>query len=201
MLLGATLTCVVAAQDLTDAQIQAAVEAGRSGKFSHLTASCRTVGYTVSVFGSSGRIATMADEARRAKEDFDASDVPGFAKVPAFYVIAEPDLVAQPSGRIGVTVGDAPGPAAVVERVLIRGGNDQKVSVEPENFNVEVVERSSMLGGRMRGARAVASFPIAAIDRLVAGPLRIVVVTSQNDRNCEINARDRARLLGAPPTK
>ena len=190
-----------AAQELSDAQVAAAVEAGRTGKFSHLTASCRVVGFTVSVFGSAGEIARMADEARRAKESFDPASVPGFAKAPAFYAVAEPNLVPQSSGRAGVTVGNTPAPTAVIEGMVIRAANDQKVSVEPENFSVEAVERSSVLGGRMRGSRAVASYQVAAIDKLVAGPLRIVMVTSQNDRGCEINARDRARLLGAAPTK
>lgn len=190
-----------AAQELSDAQVAAAVNAGRNNKFNHLTASCRVVGFTVSVYASAGKIATMADEARRAKETFSSDDVPGFAKAPAFYAVAEPDLVATPSGRLGVTVGDSAGPPAIIEKIVIRAANDQKVSVNPENFTVETVERSSVLTGRIRASRAVGTFALSEIDKVVAGPLRIVVVTSQNDRGCEISAKDRARLFAPPPTK
>ena len=194
-------------QTLTDAQILDAIKAGEAKKIDPLISDCvatagfgeglagglaggvqRTGSYGVTVSGSAGRVAMMAQEAKRLYKKFGASDVTDDMREPAFVVSVLPHKPSSGQGEVRV--------AAVIDHIVLKSKVNPNATVQPEKVEKEPVEWSNLVGGKVEGNSAFALFDLNAVRELPAGDFDVVVITAQGERRCKIGAKDRQKLFG-----
>lgn len=192
------------AQPLDDAAILAAIRAGESGKIDRLTSDCvakpgmgegmgRALGGGVQPTGkfdvisstNAGRIAHLAAEGKRLYKPLKHADVPetlrGSLK---FYVIAIPQ---KPYAEY------VPSP---IQHIVLKSKTAPSAVVQPEHVDKEAVEWGNLMGGKIQGNQAVATFDISHVKELPAGDIDVVLVTEAGERRCKVGAKDRAKILG-----
>ncbi len=190
---------------LSDDQVASAILAGEMKKFDHLISTCvatagfgegvaaniagglqRDGSYDVTVSGSAGRVAFMAAEARRLYKKFNLASVTEELREPAIVVAVIPQQPATTKEKISV--------AAPIEHVVLKS----KINLEatqPERVDLEPVEWSNLMGGKVAGNRAVASFDFNTV-RQLPGDIDVVVITPLGERRCKIGSKDRLKLFG-----
>jgi hypothetical protein len=206
------LTCFaaarVSAQTLTPSEIDAAIEAGRTGKEKPLIFTCEAVvgfrelfraeksgqnpmsSFAVTIALSTGRIALMSAEAKRLYKPFAASQVPAELKTMAAFFVAEPR-----EPEPGSTSGSYIVPS-LIEQLVIRTWPKKDRFVVPAEFVTAPVEWPNVGGAPVRANRARARFALGEIRELTLGELEAVVVTQAGERTCSIRSGDRKRVFG-----
>jgi hypothetical protein len=204
------ISVALSAQNLTDAQILAAIKAGESKKFDHLISDCvatsgfgesmaagmgtgvtRTGAFSVTVSTNEGRIAFMAARAKRLYKPFVLENVSEDLRAPAVVVSIEPNDPSTSGKTIRV--------AAPIEHVVLKSKAKSAEVTQPEKVEMEPVEWSNLVGGKVAGNRAVAFFDYGAVQELPAGEFDIVVITAAGERKCKVGLKDRQKLF--TPTK
>jgi hypothetical protein len=206
------LTCwtaeLAAAQALTPSEIDAAIEAGQTGKEKPLVLTCEAVvgfkelfraekaghnplgSFAITMALSTGRIALMSAEAKRFYKPFAASQVPAELKTMAAFVVAEP----RPPD-VGTTAGSYIVPSPI-EQVVIRAWPKRDRFVVPTELVTGPLEWPNVGGAPVRANRVRARFAVGEIRELTLGELEVVVVTQAGERTCSIRSGDRKRVFG-----
>jgi hypothetical protein len=195
------------AQTLDDAAVSAALQAGVSKKYSGLTSSCSAgVGFGAGLGASMaggiqpvgsfmvmtstapGRIAFLASDAKRLYKSFTLADVtPEMRDASTVFVMIEPEKPARRQDTYEV-----PSP---IEHVVLKSKTDGSRVAQPKDVQLSPREWSNLMGGKIEGNAAVATFALADVRELPAGDIDVVVITQAGERRCKINAKDRARVL------
>jgi hypothetical protein len=196
------------AQPVPARDLAAAIQAGQAGKVDTLRASCsagpaagaavpetvervrRDGVYAVSLFGSRGRVAVLAAEAKRRGQPYTVEDIPNELKTANVYVFVNP---IRPS-----LVGDVVSAPSPIDKLAIRSKAEPNAQVVPEGVDWEGVEWRNPLGGFIEANRATASFPWSAVQALPAGDLEVVIFAEAGERGCTIGQADRRRVLATP---
>lgn len=192
----------VDAQPLTPPQIEAAIEAGQSGRERQLYSRCQaTAGFLdrvlvgpdfhpdaehfhISFSLTPGRISTLAAAAKRLYKPFTPAEVPAALRTLAVFVDAEPH---QPAAGSSYTV-------SAIEHVVLKSQNG--VVVQPDDFKTARVEWGVAQGLKAAPNRAFVRFPVGGVRELPSGDFDVVLVTQAGERRCKVGATDRARLFG-----
>jgi hypothetical protein len=195
-------------QRLTDAQIDEAIKAGQSKKFSQHVSDC-TAGagfgadlaanmaggvqdngaYNVTISANFGRVAFLAANAKRLYLPFSGASVPEpIRTAPTVFVHAEPQNPSRSDKTISV--------AAPVERIVIKSKTVETAVLQPVTFETEPVEWSNLLGGKVQGNRGIATFSLAEFLELPPGDIDIVLVTTGGERRCKIGKGDQTKIFG-----
>jgi len=208
------LVCAIAsvetqagAQTLDDAAVGSALQAGVTKKFSDLISDCvatpgfgegmgaslaggiQPIGaYTVTASGAEGRIAFLAADAKRLYKPFGLSDVPPQLRDRSMlFVTVTPHAPKKSSSSY-----DVPSP---IERVVLKSKADPNKVVQPENIELSPLEWGNLMGGKVQGNSAVATFPHSVTKELPPGDIDIVVITEAGERRCKIGTKDRAKII------
>jgi hypothetical protein len=197
----------VSAQAMSDADITAAITAGKTNKFSALVSVCgagmgfgeslaagatgglqRTGSFTVYVSLNAGRIALLSAQAHRLHKPFSIADVPDTLKgAPAIYVAVEPDNPSHTQTRISV--------ASPIEHVVLKAKKDETAVIQPVTFETEAVSWQNLMGAEVVANRALVTFDLGDMMELPAGDIDVVTVTQHGERRCKVSAKDRTRLV------
>jgi hypothetical protein len=191
----------VLAQGADDPQIKAAIELGQKGKASEALFSCTvfpSVGQTMATTMRSGptpignyrlhlgtnigKVASLAEEAKKKYLPYATTDVPQDLLKPAVHVWVDP---AEPRRRADLVEWTPP----LTHMVL----KSDAVVVQPGQLNITPVEWV-IITGKYEGTKATATFPIAAVKAIPPGGIDIVLITSVGERKCRIGQNDRKRL-------
>jgi hypothetical protein len=170
----------------------------------------RTGSYDVILASNIGAIAFLASQAKKGGKALGVSDVPVWALNPAVHVFVEPrkppyDWSSNATPKVEV-------PAPIGGVILNSRTAPGSVAPTPEAFETADASFSESkwlesqlpltMGpdGRWRAmvferSRARATFSIESIKALPAGDLDITIVTTEGERRCGIQARDRGRLF------
>jgi hypothetical protein len=181
------------AQQLSDAEVLAAIKIGETGKPAQLVSSCAAAAgkvlpgaprkgigaFDVTVANNIGRIAMLAANGKRLYKPLALDTVPDELRSPSIVVTVDPY---DPS-------------AAFIEHVVLKSKEQPDVVLQPVNIEKEPVEWSNMLGGKAERNRAIATFDPARVKDLPAGDVDVVVVTPKGERRCKIGEKDRAMLF------
>ena len=149
----------------------------------------QTGSYTVTISANAGRIAYMAANAKRLYQKFTADNVTEDLRQPAVFLSIEPN---QPPRDPKVIKVPAP-----IEQVVLKSRVKNDAVTQPTKLDKEPVEFANLAGAKFQSTRAVAVFDLAAVRELPAGDVDVVVVTPVGERECKLNAKDRARLFSA----
>jgi hypothetical protein len=196
------------AQTLTPSEIDAAIEAGQTGKEKSLVFTCEAISgfrelfraekaghnplgsFAITIALSTGRIALMSAEAKRFYKPFAPSQVPADLKTTAAFLAAEPR-----TPDTGSTPGSYIVPS-LIEQLVIRTWPKRDRFVVPTELVTAPVEWPNVGGTPVRANRARARFSIGEIRELTLGELEAVVVTQAGERTCSIRSGDRKRVFG-----
>lgn len=209
---GALATAIVlavvslSAQALTDAQILDAIKAGEAKKFDHLVSDCyaksgfgegmaaamaggvsRDGGFNVTLSTNTGRIAFMAAQAKRLYKKLAIEEVTDDLRSPAVILSIEPSDPSRTNNNISV--------AAPIEHVVLKSKAKSAEVAQPAKVEMEPVEWSNLVGGKVAGNRAVAFFDYGTVQELPAGEFDIVVITTAGERKCKVGLKDRQKLF------
>lgn len=208
----ASLPIMAGAQNITDAEIAAAIRAGQAKKFGDLLSTCFATpsfgdlfkeaepaggvkadgNYDVTVSTNAGRIAFLAADAKRLYKPFTATEVPDSLRKPAVFVVAEP----KPPTQIGAYMSIA----SPVEKIVLKSKVNPDAVVQPSGFEAQPLEWSNLVGGTVKGTRGLATFNLNAVREMPPGDFDVVVITQAGERRCKVGAKDRARVFSAKPS-
>jgi hypothetical protein len=193
------------AQPLDEAAIVAAMRAGEARKYGHLVSECLAIpgfgshlaaeglvrplgNYTITLTTAPGRIAMMAAEAKRLYRPFAPGDVPEEVRAgQTVYVAALPAQPTNSSDSIHV--------APPIERIVLKSKVNAAAVVQPRHLEVTPVQWSNLLGGKVDGTTALATFAAAEVRELPAGEFDMVLITTAGERRCKVGTKDRERLF------
>lgn len=206
---GVALALVLApqarAQQLDDSAIVAAMKAGQSKKYDHLVSECVAIAglgahmtadgivqplgtYTIIFAAAPGRIASMAADAKRLYKPFSVADIPeDIRSGQTVYVEALPAKPSNSSNAIHV--------APPIERIVLKSKTNPNAVVQPKHVEITPVEWSNLLGGKVAGTSAVATFAFAEVKELPPGEFDMVLITTAGERRCKVGLQDRQRLF------
>ena len=136
-----------------------------------------------------GRIAYMGARAKRLYKPLTLATVPDTLRGPAVVVSIEPSEPSGPDSNGAIDV------AAPIEHVVLKSKTRPDVALQPTGIEMEPVEWTNLLGGKVSANRAVAFFDHATVDELPAGEFDIVVITPNGERRCKVGNNDRNRLF------
>lgn len=205
--LGLAFTHVVHGQQfLTDSQILEAIKAGEAKKYDHLISDCiATAGFGSSMGGAmaggvqpaggfqvvlstnSGRIAYMAQRAKRLYKKISLDEVQEDLRAPAVLVTVEPIDPSRSSNTIFVP--------APIEHIVLKSKAKGEDVAQPTSVEKEPVEWSNLMGGKIEANRAVAYFDYSAVKELPPGEFDIVIITTAGERKCKVGLKDRQKLF------
>jgi hypothetical protein len=216
--LAATILLVVAAvptnaQSLSEADIQAAINAGTDGKAKRLSSRCYAkpgfgqafsgnmrsafgggvvqpdLGFDVTVARNAGLIASLAENAKRLYQPFGPSDVPDLLKrESAVFVSVNPRGPTSSETKISI-----PSP---IERVVLKSKSAPQFIAQPIAFTTDAVKWSDLFDiGDVEANSAFAQFSLADVRGLPAGDFDVVVITEHGERRCKVGLGDRKRLF------
>jgi len=192
-------------QQLDDAAIIGAMKAGQAKKYDHLVSECLAIpgfgahfaaegfvqplgNYTITFATASGRIASMAAEAKRLYKPFAVADVPAEIRSgQTVYVEAVPAKPTSSSNNVHV--------APPIERIVLKSKSDPNAVVQPRHVEIFPIEWSNLLGGKVAGTAAVATFAFAEVRELPPGEFDMVLITTAGERRCKVGSKDRDRLF------
>ena len=103
------------------------------------------------------------------------------------YVTATPQKPKQSSNTIDV--------ASPIEQIVLKSKTSPTTVVQPSDLQITPVEWSNLLGGKVQGTSAVATFPLGAVRELPSGEFDITLVTAAGERRCKVGNKDRDRLF------
>lgn len=199
------------AQQLDDAAVAAAIEAGHRKNFKNLISDCNATegfgasmasafvggiqpngAFTVITALAQGRIAFAAAESKRLYKPFSLVDVPPELRATGtVFVTAVPHAPTHSGNHVSV--------ASPIEHIVLKAKHGT-ATVQPTSVTFEPIEWSNLLGGTVSANSAIATFPMAEVRELPLGEIDVVLVTVAGERRCKIGNRDRARLFGAAST-
>jgi hypothetical protein len=206
---GALVLCVgfalayaadLSGQLLSVSQIDAAIQAGQSGKEGQLFSRCQAIAgladrfrgdrYWEGVFDLSfsltpGQIAELSGASRRLYKPFLLSDVPVALKRLAVFVSAEPHEPKAGDNRA----------VPAIEQIVLRSQVKRDLIVQPDEFAAQPVDRPKYPGAQLQPNRAQARFPVGGVREFPPGEFDIVVVTEAGERRCKVGSGDRRRLF------
>lgn len=191
----------VLAQGADDSQIDAAIKLGQAGKASQMLSDCPAspsfgqtmattmrsgptpVGnYHVYLGTNVGRVASMAQEAKKKYLPYSKSDVPEDLLKPAVHVWIEPDEPKKSGNLVKWT--------SPLKHMVLKS---KDVVVQPDKLEITPVEWV-IITGKYQGTRAAATFPIDAVKAIPSGGIDIVLITEAGERKCGIGQGDRKKL-------
>jgi len=197
---------------LTDAEVLAAIQAGEGKKYDGFVSTCTaTAGfgegfaanvagglqqngsYTVVVSGNTGRIASLAANAKRLYKKFAPQDVTDELRSPAVFVAVEPNNPPRDPKVVSVP--------APIQQIVLKSKTNPNTVAQPTKIDTEPVEFSNLVGGKFASNRAIATFDLASFLELPSGDVDVVIVTEPGERRCKIGTKDRARLFPLATTK
>lgn len=192
------------AQSIDDAAVDAAIKAGLSGKFSQLVSDCvATAGFGelmastgVSPTGSfivvasraAGRIAIMAEDAKRLYKPFGVADVTPEMRDDSMLFVSVAPITPR-------SIGDTYHVPSPIENVVLKSKKQPNAVVQPVSSYSQPVEFSNLMGGKIQVNAVVSTFPYEAVRSMPAGEIDIVVITQAGERRCKIGTADRGRIL------
>lgn len=197
------------AQSLNDAAVEAAIKAATAKKYAWDipgTAFCSagvgfggnfaasmaggvqpTGNYSVLLARAAGRVGFAAQQAKRLYKKFGPADVTQDLRDDSVVsVILEPNKPTLRQNTYDV--------ASPLEHMVIRT-KGTPTALQPTGFAITPVEWGNLMGGRVQGTNATATFPLGAVRELPPGDLEIVLVTQAGERKCKISAKDRAKVF------
>lgn len=196
------------AQQLTDAEVLQAIQAGEANKFNGLISLCYAHsgmgegiaaslaggvqadgGYSVVFARNQGYIATLAKAGKRLYKKVTPDAISDELRTPMVFVSIEPERPTRSSGSNKISV------SSPVEHVVLKSkvGKDPMV-VQPAKFDASPVEWTNLLGGKVESTNVIAVFNVNDVIELTAGDFDVVVVTKSGERRCKIGTKDRATL-------
>jgi hypothetical protein len=168
-------------QPLAAQEIDAAIEAGQTGKADQLVSRCHaTAGFLdrieldenfhpkaehfhVAFYLTPWRIALLSADAKRLYKPYQRSQVPQMWRTLGAYVEAYPHDSRSPD----------------IEHVVLKARNNV---VQPE-------------GVKNQDEGVFVRFPLAGTRELPSGDFDIVLITKAGERRCKVGAKDRARIF------
>lgn len=200
------ITTAAVAQQLSDAEVNAAIAAGQNKKFDHLIASCSahadfatvfngnmaggvqpTGAYQVTIATPSGQIAYLAASAKRLYKKFGIADVTEDMRAPGLVVLAEPNAPSRDNKTTTI--------ASPLEALVLKSKIKPDAVAQPTGLMTEPVEWTNLVGGKVNGTRGTAHFELGDVKALPTGDFDVVLVTQAGERRCKVGANDRAKLL------
>jgi len=201
----ALLAASAGAQVLSDVQLDAAIKAGQNQKYAHLVSTCIAHGFSVweesgvvtftrdmklgsyrlTVSGSAGRVAFLADEAQRRHRPFTASDVPEAARRHGIFVFVDPEEPKRETGTLSV--------ALPLEAIYLDAGRRRgkaQGAAFPDSVESEPVEWRDGMGGTVASTRALAFYSAMAVQSWPRREFDATVLTNHGTYRCKIGKRD-----------
>jgi hypothetical protein len=198
------------AQQLDDAAVSAALQAGASKKYYEMVSTCiaspgfgaglgasmaggvQPIGdFDVVTTAAAGRIAFLAAEGKRLYKPFTATDVTAeLRNEDTAFVIVNPK-----TPRMNQKTYEVP---SLIERVVLKSKTDPNRVAQPTNVDLVPQEWSNLMGGKIEGNSAVATFAVSDVKELPPGDVDVVIITRDGERRCKINTKDRTKLFKQP---
>lgn len=194
-------------QRLTDAEVEAAIRAGRDNEVKDFVRTCvaapplwstfwgsvRYPGlHTVTTSTNAGRIAFLAAEARRLQKPFTSADVPDELRTPGVYVYVQPHQPKLVQSGLGMPRFES---APLIAGLVLQSKVAESTVLRPSSEVLEPIEWVDESGRVTPGNRATAVFDWHAVKNLPAGDVDIVITTRDGERRCVLASADRSRLL------
>jgi hypothetical protein len=136
-----------------------------------------------------GRIAYLAQEAKRLYRPFTAADVTPEMRDPSLFVSVEPDKPGFDSTGRTYSV------PAPIQVVVIKSRVNGSVVLQPSELKLENVDFGNLMGGKVIGNRATMRFAIDDFRQLPAGDADLVVVTEAGERKAKLTLKDRQKVV------
>ena len=193
------------AQRLDDGAITAAIRAGESKRYDHLVSQCLAIpglgahfaaegvvqplgNYTITLAAAAGRVAAMAAEAKRLYRPFSAADIAeDIRSGQTAYVAAVPANPTSSSNAIHV--------APPIERIVLKSKTNPNAVAQPKHVEITPVEWSNLVGGKVGGTSALATFDAGEVRELPPSEFDMVLITPAGERRCKVGMKDRQRLF------
>jgi hypothetical protein len=209
--LGLMLTVLCAtsaqAQALDDAAVGAALQAGVAKKYSDMVSLCiagpgfgaglggalaggiqPTGAFTVTTSGAQGRLAALAAEGKRLYKPFTLADVtPELRDASTAFISVDPHSPTKNQNTLEV--------ASPIDRIVLKSKASPDRVLQPSDIKLTPQQWSNLMGGKVDGTSALATFPVAGIKELPPGDIDVVIITAAGERRCKISDKDRARLF------
>lgn len=139
--------------------------------------------------GNLGRVAALAQEAKRHYQPYGISDVPTeLRSQPRVFVTAIPKEPYDAAGDVII--------APLLEKVVLRSNGRGTPVLHSETFTVTPVAWPTLFGGQHLGNRADATFPYAEFMALPKGDIEVLLVTDSGEWKCEIGHNDQVKIFG-----
>lgn len=196
----------ISAQTVDESKIQAALELGLSGKTADIVFSCEAGGsfrqgvllgatvhsgvsysekYDVQLATNLGRIAALAQDAKRMYKPFSRSNVPDAMLVPSVYIYVRPQGPSQSGSVLNL--------APPLEHLVLKPKASDSEVLHPDSLAITTVEWM-LGGGKWTGTQADGVFPIDRVMALPPGDFEIVLITEGGERRCKVSDKDRRKM-------